>query len=105
MNNDVVIIGGGITGLTTAYFLAKNNRSVHLYDQTEKLGSQLQASSVNCGIICSSPHTGSPIKKALFTESLRISQVGMLCGYPSQALRLIAIPKLFWGKKFWTNTF
>jgi glycine/D-amino acid oxidase-like deaminating enzyme len=48
---DYAIIGAGITGLSTAYFLAKQGFKVTVLDRIEKLGSQLQASSVNCGIM------------------------------------------------------
>ena len=34
---DVVVIGGGITGLSTAYFLAKAGKSVALFEEKETL--------------------------------------------------------------------
>ena len=71
---DILVIGAGITGLSTAYFLTKNGHNVHVYDRIEKLGSQLQASSVNCGILCCPAHTSCPLEQTLFGESLNIAK-------------------------------
>ncbi|UCG83914.1 MAG: NAD(P)/FAD-dependent oxidoreductase [Dehalococcoidia bacterium] len=38
MHNDVVVVGGGIAGLTAAAFLAKSGRSVLLLEKSEKVG-------------------------------------------------------------------
>ena len=45
-----------------------------VYDRVHKLGSQMQASGVNCGIMCCEAHTGSPLGKVLFGESLKIAK-------------------------------
>ncbi len=38
MNNDILIIGGGISGLTTAAYLAKNNIPVTLIEKNDQVG-------------------------------------------------------------------
>lgn len=34
----IAVVGGGITGLTTAYFLTEQKEKVTLYEANEKLG-------------------------------------------------------------------
>ena len=57
-----------------AYQLTRKGKQVDVYDQVEKLGSPMQASSVNCGIMCSAAHTQSTLGKLLFRESLKIAK-------------------------------
>ena len=51
---EVIIIGAGITGLATAlnYKQQAPGRSVTIVDKVEAVASPMQASSVNCGILC-----------------------------------------------------
>ena len=47
---DIAILGGGITGLSAAYFAAKNPADrITLYEASSKLGGWLQSSSVDVG--------------------------------------------------------
>ena len=72
--SDVTIIGAGITGLCTAYELKKNSggkKTVRVLERHNEIGSTAQASSVNCGIICSGVHYGSSkIKVKICDETL-----------------------------------
>jgi D-amino-acid dehydrogenase len=47
-HSDVLIIGGGVIGLASAYYLAKAGKSVRLVEQ-DRIGAG--ASSGNCGLI------------------------------------------------------
>ena len=40
MKTDIMIIGAGLTGLTTAYLLARKGREVMVVEQMEKAGGQ-----------------------------------------------------------------
>ena len=42
MKTDIIIIGAGLTGLTTAYLLARKGREVMVVEQMEKAGGQIQ---------------------------------------------------------------
>jgi protoporphyrinogen/coproporphyrinogen III oxidase len=46
---NIAILGGGITGLTTAYFLAKElpSASITLYEASDRMGGWLQSKHVN----------------------------------------------------------
>jgi glycine/D-amino acid oxidase-like deaminating enzyme len=48
---DVIVVGGGIAGLTTATQLAKKGRKVVLLERGSCTGDWRQASSVNCGLL------------------------------------------------------
>ena len=41
-NSDVIIIGGGLAGLTAATYLGKAGRSVRLFEQARQLGGRAQ---------------------------------------------------------------
>eukprot|EP00927_Polykrikos_kofoidii_P055431 TRINITY_DN49684_c0_g1_i1.p1 TRINITY_DN49684_c0_g1~~TRINITY_DN49684_c0_g1_i1.p1 ORF type:complete len:530 (-),score=63.54 TRINITY_DN49684_c0_g1_i1:7-1596(-) len=47
---DAVVIGGGVCGLSTALFLSRLGKTVHLIER-ETVGAEHQASCVNCGIL------------------------------------------------------
>lgn len=76
---DYLILGAGMAGLSTAFHLVKRNRekgasenvSVRVVDKIEQLGSPLQASSVNCGIVCHGAQApANALSRFLFNESL-----------------------------------
>ena len=71
---DCVIIGGGICGLSAAYFLARKNFKVILVDNCHTLTSHLKASCVNCGIICGPAHASPGLTAELFRRSLSIAE-------------------------------
>lgn len=56
---DVCIIGAGLTGLTTAFGLIKKARSVHVVEQANRVGGQIQTHKVGDFVIESGPNTGS----------------------------------------------
>ena len=41
MKTDILIIGAGLTGLTTAYTLASNGKNVHVLERMERPGGQI----------------------------------------------------------------
>ena len=41
MNNDLIVVGGGITGLTTAYIACKSNLNVTVLESSKKFGGLL----------------------------------------------------------------
>jgi oxygen-dependent protoporphyrinogen oxidase len=55
---DVVIIGAGLTGLTTAYYLKKAGISFILIDQKDRVGGVIETLEENSFIIESGPNTG-----------------------------------------------
>ena len=71
---EILVLGAGITGLSTAYNLTKKGKQVIVIDRIDKLGSDKQASSVNCGIMCCSAHSGTPLGQLLFGISYKIAQ-------------------------------
>lgn len=58
MNRDIVIIGGGLTGLTTAYTLARKGREVLVLEQMEVPGGQIQTHKEQGFVFESGPNTG-----------------------------------------------
>ena len=55
---DVIIIGAGITGLTTAYYLAKAGRRVAVVERGDKVGGQIATFEENGFVFESGPNTG-----------------------------------------------
>jgi D-amino-acid dehydrogenase len=49
-HSDVLIVGGGVIGLASAYYLAKAGLKVRLLEQ-EKIGASVSASYGNCGLV------------------------------------------------------
>jgi D-amino-acid dehydrogenase len=49
-HSDVLVIGGGIIGLASAYYLAKAGKNVRLLDQ-DAIGADIAASYGNCGLV------------------------------------------------------
>ncbi len=55
---DVIVIGGGLTGLTTAYYLKKYGNSVLVIEKNEKPGGVIQTVEKNGFIFEKGPNTG-----------------------------------------------
>ena len=89
-----LVLGGGVVGVTTAYFLAKAGHEVTLVEEKEALG--LEASSGNAGIIAPG-HSfawASPRAPRMLLESLRGGETAI-------RVRLGLDPRLYtWGLRF-----
>jgi D-amino-acid dehydrogenase len=89
-----LVLGGGVVGVTTAYFLAKAGHEVTLLEQQEELG--LEATGGNAGIIAPG-HSfawASPRAPRMLWQSLRGGETAI-------RLRLSADPQLYtWGLRF-----
>lgn len=59
MEKDIVIIGGGLTGLSTAINLKKKGFNIIVLEKTERLGGQIQTFHENDFVFESGPNTGS----------------------------------------------
>ncbi len=55
---DIVIIGAGLTGLTLAYYLSKNNKKVALIEKSDKVGGVMQTHSEDGFVFEVGPTTG-----------------------------------------------
>ncbi|HKK10907.1 MAG TPA: protoporphyrinogen oxidase, partial [Bacteroidales bacterium] len=55
---DVVVIGAGLTGLTAAYYLSKNNKSVKVIEQNKNIGGVIQTHREDEFVYESGPNTG-----------------------------------------------
>ena len=58
MQTEIVIIGAGLTGLTTAYYLARKGRQVVVLERMEIPGGQIQTHSEEGFVFESGPNTG-----------------------------------------------
>jgi D-amino-acid dehydrogenase len=89
-----LILGGGIVGVTTAYFLAKAGHEVTLLEEKDGLG--LEASAGNAGIIAPG-HSfawASPAAPGMLLRSLRGDETAI-------RMRLTPDPHLYaWGARF-----
>jgi D-amino-acid dehydrogenase len=89
-----LVLGGGVVGVTTAYFLAKAGHEVTLVDQQDGLG--LEATGGNAGIIAPG-HSfawASPRAPRMLWQSLRGVETAI-------RVRLTADPQLYaWGLRF-----
>ena len=74
---DVLIIGGGVIGLTTAYFLAKEGRRVEVLDKSD-FGQE--ASWAGAGII----PPGNPERAASAHDRLRADSSRLFPGFSSE---------------------
>ena len=89
-----LVLGGGVVGVTTAYFLAKTGTEVTLLEEKDALG--LEASSGNAGIIAPG-HSfawASPRAPRMLWESLRGAETAIRIR-PTTDLRLYT-----WGLRF-----
>jgi D-amino-acid dehydrogenase len=90
----VVVLGGGVVGVTTAYFLAKGGHEVTILEEKGGLG--LEASAGNAGIVAPG-HSfawASPAAPRMLLRSLRGEETAI-------RLRLGADPHLYaWGLRF-----
>lgn len=59
IDTHVVVIGAGLTGLTTAYWLSRSQIPVHVVEQDTRLGGQIQTNHINNYIYETGPTTGS----------------------------------------------
>jgi D-amino-acid dehydrogenase len=89
-----LILGGGVVGVTTAYFLAKAGHEVTILEERDALG--LEATSGNAGIIAPG-HSfawASPRAPAMLLRSLRGAETAI-------RVKLGADPRLYlWGLRF-----
>jgi D-amino-acid dehydrogenase len=89
-----LVLGGGIVGVTTAYFLARAGHEVTIVEEKEALG--LEATNGNAGIIAPG-HSfawASPRAPRMLWQSLRGGETAI-------RLRLSADPQLYaWGLRF-----
>ncbi len=89
-----LVLGGGVVGVTTAYFLACAGHEVTLVEQQDALG--LEATGGNAGIIAPG-HSfawASPRAPAMLWQSLRGAETAI-------RVRLTADPQLYaWGLRF-----
>ena len=89
-----LVLGGGVVGVTTAYFLARAGDEVTLVEQQEALG--LEATGGNAGIIAPG-HSfawASPRAPQMLWQSLRGAETAI-------RVRLSADPQLYaWGLRF-----
>jgi D-amino-acid dehydrogenase len=89
-----LVLGGGVVGVTTAYFLAKAGHQVTIVDEKEGLG--LEASAANAGIIAPG-HSfawASPRAPRMLWQSLRGAETAI-------RVRLTSDPQLYaWGLRF-----
>ena len=90
----VLVLGGGVVGVTTAYFLAKAGHEVTILEEKDGLG--LEASAGNAGIIAPG-HSfawASPRAPAMLLRSLRGDETAI-------RVRLAPDPHLYtWGLRF-----
>jgi oxygen-dependent protoporphyrinogen oxidase len=56
--HDIVIIGAGLTGLTTAFTLHQKSRNITILESDNKIGGQIQSHHVNGFIFEGGPNTG-----------------------------------------------
>lgn len=59
MTTEVTVIGAGLTGLTTAYWLNHGGVGVHVLEKRDRIGGQIQTNHKNDFIIETGPTTGS----------------------------------------------
>jgi D-amino-acid dehydrogenase len=89
-----LVLGGGVVGVTTAYFLARAGHEVTLVEQQDALG--LEATGGNAGIIAPG-HSfawASPRAPHMLWQSLRGAETAI-------RVRLTADPRLYaWGLRF-----
>ena len=89
-----LVLGGGVVGVTTAYFLARAGHEVTILEEKDGLG--LEASAGNAGIVAPG-HSfawASPTAPAMLLRSLRGDETAI-------RVRLTADPHLYaWGVRF-----
>jgi protoporphyrinogen/coproporphyrinogen III oxidase len=54
----IAVIGGGLTGLTTAFYLKKAGIDVHIFEKTDRVGGVIKTSHKNGFVLESGPNTG-----------------------------------------------
>ena len=64
---DVIVIGAGVVGLATAWNYKKQapGSTVRIVDRVSSEASPLQASAVNCGILCHESAYAAPAEKLM----------------------------------------
>lgn len=55
---EIIVIGAGLTGLTTAFHLTRSGRKVHLLEQSDRVGGQIHTLRENGFVFESGPNTG-----------------------------------------------
>ena len=56
---DVMVVGAGLTGLTTAFHLTKTGKTVHVVEQQQRVGGQIRTFREDDFVFESGPTTGS----------------------------------------------
>lgn len=115
---DIVIIGAGITGLTCAFQLRRKNRGVTLLECKDRVGGQIQTVKVDGFTFESGPNTGvvkypevaelfeqlsghCELETALESSKRRlIWKNGQFCELPSGLMSAIRTPLFTWQDKF-----
>ena len=95
---DIVVIGAGITGLTTAYWLKKGGKDVEVLEKEERFGGQIHTFHVDGYLFESGPNTGvlsSPEAVELFNSIAADCQVDIA--------RSSAKRRLVWKKDSFTS--
>lgn len=98
---DVIIVGAGLTGLTTAYWLKRSGKKVRVVEIDNRIGGQIQTQRFNHYIYETGPSTGAvstPEVAELMNDLADTSQGGcQIETAPDAAKR-----RLIWkGKRFW----
>ena len=58
MEKDIIIIGAGLTGLTTGFWLTRAGKDIQIIEQQYRIGGQIQTFQENGFIYESGPNTG-----------------------------------------------
>jgi len=121
----VVVIGGGISGVATAYYLAKSNVASTIVERRPRLGGVIQTESVEGCTIEAGPDSFLSAKPSAFdligelglagdvigsNDHRRVTYVrkngrlvplpdGLMLMIPTKIMPLIATPLLGWGTK------
>ena len=118
INKDIVVIGAGLTGLTTAYYLSRAGKDVMLMDKEKRCGGAIQTLNEGGFLFEAGPNTGvlsSPELVSLFDDMKGkcraqianpeakkrwILKNGRWRALPSGPLSAIATPLFSWKDKF-----
>ncbi|MDR0896152.1 MAG: protoporphyrinogen oxidase [Prevotellaceae bacterium] len=118
MKSQIVVIGAGLTGLTTAFYLCRKGHSVTVIEQQSRIGGQIQSHADDGFVFESGPNTGVvsyPEVAQLFTAlaprceletaheaaaKRLIWKEGRFHALPSGLSSAIATPLFTWADKF-----
>jgi len=98
MKNDIIILGGGLAGVTTLYELTRRGHKATLIEENSEVG--LETSFANGGML--TPSMSDPWNKPGVGKQLITS---FFDPYSAMKLRIKALPSLYnWGIKFLYNS-